>query len=161
MATAKRAPKGEGKKLDEGVKLFIVQALACMDSPSQVAESVREEFGIEITRQHVAKYQPDHASGKNLAPKWREIYRETRAEFLKNSMSVPIANKSYRLRTLQKLLGQAIKIGNAPFVAQVLEQAAKEEGGAYTNRRELTGKDGKPMAMRLGTITRRVVDPKA
>ena len=37
--------------LNSEVKGFIVQALACFDTPSQVAAAVREEFGIEVTRQ--------------------------------------------------------------------------------------------------------------
>jgi hypothetical protein len=32
--------------------------------------------------------------------------------------------------------------GNMVLASSLLEQAAKEMGGAFTNRRELTGKDG-------------------
>ena len=35
--------------------------------------------------------------------------------------------------------------GNMPLAAQLLEQAAKEMGNAFTNRHELTGKDGKDL----------------
>ena len=40
-----------------------------------------------------------------------------------------------------------------PLVAQLLEQAAKETGGAFTNRRELTGKGGGPIASQITTVT--------
>ncbi|MDU2882953.1 MAG: DUF2280 domain-containing protein, partial [Enterobacter sp.] len=33
------------------VKAFIVQPLACFDTPSQVVELVKKEFGLSITRQ--------------------------------------------------------------------------------------------------------------
>ena len=35
--------------------------------------------------------------------------------------------------------------GNFPLAAQLHKQAAEEMGNAYTNRRELTGKDGKDL----------------
>jgi hypothetical protein len=35
--------------------------------------------------------------------------------------------------------------GNMALAAQLIEQAAKESGGAFTNRREMTGKDGAPL----------------
>jgi hypothetical protein len=37
------------------------------------------------------------------------------------------------------------KLKNPVEMRAVLEQAAKESGGQYTNRHELTGKDGGPM----------------
>ncbi|MFE1726821.1 DUF2280 domain-containing protein, partial [Acinetobacter baumannii] len=39
--------------LKEQVKIFIVQALACMDTPQQVANGVKQEFNIEIDRKQV------------------------------------------------------------------------------------------------------------
>ena len=41
------------------------------------------------------------------------------------------------------------------LVAQLLEQAAKESGGAFTNRRELTGARGGPIqaATQMTTMT--------
>ena len=36
-------------------------------------------------------------------------------------------------------------MGNIALAAQLFEQAAKEAGDSYTNRRELTGKNGAPL----------------
>jgi hypothetical protein len=38
--------------LTDEVKVFIVQALACFDSPSQVAQAVKDQFG--PTEDHLA-----------------------------------------------------------------------------------------------------------
>lgn len=132
--------------LTEEVKLFIVQGLACYDTPSQVAEAVKEQFGLVIDRRQVENYDPDKAAGRNLARKFVAIFRETRATFLKDVSTIPIAQQSYRLRVLQRTLTKVEKQGNTAMVTTVLEQAAKETGGAFTNRRELTGKDGAPIA---------------
>ncbi len=34
--------------LKEPVKIFIVQALACRDTPQEVVDLVKQEFGIQI-----------------------------------------------------------------------------------------------------------------
>ena len=39
-------------------KLFIVQRLACFDTPTMVAKAVREEYQVELSRQVVEGYDP-------------------------------------------------------------------------------------------------------
>jgi hypothetical protein len=140
--------------LKDDVKLVIVQALACFDTPSQVAKFVKEEFSLDVPRQQVAMYDPTKSAGKGLSAKLTEIFNATRKAFLEEVPKVPIAQQAYRLRILQRLVERAEAKGNAPLVAQLLEQAAKELGGAMTNRRELTGKDGKPLAVAHTTVTK-------
>jgi hypothetical protein len=140
--------------LPEDIKTALVQALACYDTPSQAAQAVKEEFGVLVTRAQVAKYDPTKPAGKSLGKKLREIFEATRAAFLADVSTIPIANQAYRLRLLQRAVERADAKGNAPLVAQLLEQAAREVGGAFTNRRELTGKDGKPIAMAHATVTK-------
>lgn len=50
-------------------KRFIVQALACRDTPCQVSEAVKEEFSLDVSRTHVAQYDPTKVTGKDLAEK--------------------------------------------------------------------------------------------
>ncbi len=134
-------------------KLFIVRALACFDTPTQVAQAVQEEFGIEIHRRQVAEYDPSKASGRDVGAKLKAVFNATRAEFLEDVAAVPIANLSVRLRILQRMVVEADQRGNSAMVARLLEQAAKEVGGLMTNRRELTGKGGGPIEQTgTGTI---------
>lgn len=49
--------------LKNEVKAFIVQAIACFDTPSQVAQAVRQEFGIELSRQQCEAYDPTKYAG--------------------------------------------------------------------------------------------------
>jgi hypothetical protein len=44
--------------LTDEIKTFIVKSLACFDTPSQVAEAVKVNFDVEISRQHVYAYDP-------------------------------------------------------------------------------------------------------
>lgn len=132
-------------KLTDPVKMAIVQALACFDTPSEVAAAVKEEFGISITRQQVAAYDPTKATCKGLAKKLRAVFEETRKAFLNDVATIPIAQQAFRLRALQREFERAKLRGNSALAAQLLEQAAKELGGAFTNRRELTGQGGGPI----------------
>nr|DAU69617.1 MAG TPA: protein of unknown function DUF2280 [Caudoviricetes sp.] len=129
------------------IKAFIVQSVACFDTPSQVVESVLKEFGIQITRQQVEQNDPTKISGKGLAQKWVDLFNRTRDRFLNEIYDIPIANKAYRLRVLQRMSTTAEGMKNLGMTAQLLEQAAKEVGDAYSNKQkvELTGKDGGPL----------------
>jgi hypothetical protein len=89
--------------LKEPVKIYIVQALACMDTPQQVADAVKLEYGLEIDRRQCALYDPTKRSGKNLSKKLKVLFYRTRADFKGNILDIPIANKSFRLRELQRM----------------------------------------------------------
>ena len=138
-------------KLAEAVKAFIVQRLACYDTPQQVADAVNEEYGLTVDRRQVQTYDPER-SGQKPAEKWCALFEATRKKFLESVDDLPIAQKSYRLRRLQEMARKAEHNKNYVLAAQILEQAAKETGGMYTNRREITGKDGGPIAHRDASL---------
>jgi hypothetical protein len=131
--------------MTDEVKAFVVQALASFDTPSQVAEAVKAEYGITLSPQAVQLYDPTKYAGRKLAAKWRAMFDKARKAFIEDSSSIPIAHRSTRLRALQRMASAAEKRGNFPLAAQLHKQAAEEMGNAYTNRRELTGKDGKDL----------------
>lgn len=122
--------------LPEPIKAFIVQQLACYDTPTQVAEAVFEEFGLRLERQQVANYDPTKAAGKRggLSKKWHDLFEATRKAFQDETAKIPIAQQAFRLRTLNRLLERTERQGNTALVAQLLEQAAKEVGGTFTNK---------------------------
>lgn len=128
--------------LNQDVKVYIVSALACFDSTKQVIADVKEQFGLVVTHQQVSAYDPATINGKRLSAPMKKLFATTRDQFLKDATKVPIANASVRLRKLQQLVNQAENRGNVKMIAELLEQAAKETGGAYTNRRELGGAVG-------------------
>ncbi|MEX5438887.1 DUF2280 domain-containing protein [Acinetobacter indicus] len=129
--------------LKEPVKIFIVQSLACRDTPQEVAELVKQEFKISIDRVQVAAYDPTKAAGKNLSKKFVELFHKTRADFDAGLIDIPIANKHYRLKQYQKQLERNSK--NVVMSLKILEQAAKDVGGQFTNKTELTGAGGGPL----------------
>lgn len=134
-------------KLKKIHKTFILQHLAMFSTPQEVAALVKEEFGIEIDRRHVFYY--DAEMNFDLPKAWRSLFETTRDRFLAEISAIPIANKAYRLRELNRMYQnhKSSRLQNPVEMRAILEQAAKESGDAYTNRRELTSKDGTPLEL--------------
>lgn len=133
--------------LNNEVKAFIVQALACYDSLETVSSSVKEQFGLILTRQQIQSYDPTKAAGKSLSTKWVELFEITRERFQNEISDIPIANKAYRLRALDRMAARAEGMKNFNLTAQLIEQAAKECGDSYTNKQkhEHSGAGGGPI----------------
>lgn len=116
------------------VKAFIVQALACFDTPSQVVESVKKEFGIELSRQQCESHDPTKFAGRGLGAKWVELFHAARKRFREETAEIPIANRAFRLRAMNRFVEKAETMKNIGLAMQILEQAAKEVGDVYVNR---------------------------
>lgn len=140
------------KKLTDEQQAFAVQALACFDSPKTVADALRKEFDVTITPQTIEAYDPTKRAGKKLSKKWRALFEATRKAFIDDASSIGWAHRSTRLRLIQRVGERAEGMGNLMLALQAAEQAAKEMGDAFTNRRELTGKDGKDLPTMTPTI---------
>ncbi|NBK38160.1 DUF2280 domain-containing protein [Pseudomonas soli] len=121
--------------LTSDVKAFIVQALACFDTPTQVSQAVKQEFDIDVTRQQVEQHDPTKRAGANLAAKWRTLFEDTRKRFREEVAEIPIANRAFRLRGLGRMAEKAENMRNLALTAQLYEQAAKECGDMYVNRK--------------------------
>lgn len=142
--------------LKEPVKIFIVQALACRDTPQEVAEQVLQEFGVKVDRKQCQSYDPTKAAGKNLSKKFIELFNKTRADFDAGLIDIPIAQKYYRLKQYQKHLEKNAR--NTVMSLNIMKQAAQDLGGQFTNRQEITGKDGGPLETTSVQATQAQVD---
>jgi hypothetical protein len=131
--------------LKNEVKSFIVQALACFDTPSQVAETVKNEFGVALTRQQVESHDPTKACSKGLAARWQTLFHDTRKRFREETADIPIANRAYRLRAMNRFVERAEGMKNIGLAMQILEQAAKEVGDVYVNRSRKDEPDDEPV----------------
>lgn len=148
-------------KLKENVQRFIVQEFACFKTPSEVAKLVKDEFGIELTRQQCSIYDAAKLSSRTLAKKWRVLFEDTRKAYREKMADIPIANQSYRLEQLQMLYQEAYRRKNVALCSQLMEQAAKELGGMFTAKRllEHTGKDGQPIQTETQIVNRLNFNP--
>lgn len=140
-----RAPK-----LTDEQRQFVVCAIACSDSPSEIVAALKEQYGVEITRQSVEFYDP--RKNHKLSKQWKDLHDAAREAFLKEVTRVPIAERAYRLRRLQRLLEKTEARGNVPLAAALLKQAAEEVGGKYTNKLEHSGIPAMPTAVTVTLV---------
>lgn len=140
-------------KYSDQVKTYVVQALACFDSPAVVVKAVKAEFDVVISPQAVEAYDPTKRAGKKLSQRFRMLFEETRKTFLEDTATIAISHRAVRLRALQRMADKAETQGNMVLASSLLKQAAEEVGGAYTNRREITGKDGKDLPTPVSPVT--------
>jgi hypothetical protein len=105
-----------------------------------VVDAVEKNYGLTLTRQHVYCYDPK--SSQRLAPRWKEIHAATRQAYLREVAEIGVAQKAFRLAMLDRMAHDAMTRDNFSRAAEILEQAAKECGGIYENRR--------PVVLQLG-----------
>ncbi|MCU4423216.1 DUF2280 domain-containing protein [Acinetobacter sp. WU_MDCI_Abxb74] len=129
--------------LRKEVKLYIVRSLAVFNTPQETVELVNEEFKIKISRQQCERYDPTKRAGKDLSQELKQEFEHTRNEFLAKPLNIPIANLAVRLQRLEKQYSVHAK--NPLFSLKILEQAAKDMGGQFTNKTEVTGAGGGPL----------------
>lgn len=140
-------------ELNDEVKTFIVQALACFDPPSVVAAAVKEEFdGLVVSRQAVHVYDPTKRAGRDLSEKLKALFEETRKAFLEEKVVIGIAHRIARIRRYDRIADRAEAMGNLQLAAEMCERAAKEMGGAFTNKREHSGPNGGPIPVEKTVI---------
>jgi len=138
-------------QLKKEIKLFIVRELAVFNTPSEVAAAVKQEFKVDITRQRCESYDPTKRTGQNLSAELKAEFEATRKQFVESPQNIPVANLTYRLQRMQRIVDDAGK--NSVLVLKALEQAAKDVGGDFTNRKEITGADGKPLEQNIYQLT--------
>jgi hypothetical protein len=142
------------RRLTSEQQTFIVTRLATFDAPAEVRDAFKAEYGIELTLQALASYDPTVVAGaRDLSDKLKALFAEARATFLKDVVSIPIASSAYRLRQLDAMARAAKARKNYPLAAQLLEQASKETGGMFTNLRKYAGPHGEPLPP-MGAILR-------
>ena len=131
-------------RLTASQKAYIIQRVACFDAPSVVVQAVKEDLGIDVSRQLVETHDPKKAAGKTLAKKWVKLFEEARAAFLADTADIATSHKQVRIRRLQRMADKAEEMKNYALASTILEQIAKEMGDAYTNKRlvDLSNPDG-------------------
>lgn len=135
------------QRLDEEAKAFLVERLACYDTPTQAQAALKEEFGLDVSLPAIQAYDPTKRQGKDLSQKLVTLFRKTREKFQSDVESIPISHKALRLKTLDRARSHFERVNNFVAAADMCERAAKEMGGAFTNQQkhEHSGKDGTPL----------------
>lgn len=123
-------------KLKAEHKRYLVERLACYETPTEAAIALADTFGVVVERSHVAYYDAGRVSVRSkLAADLVALFDETRARFRDATEDIAVAQRTYRLRVLDRI----VRDERSPVLRmQAMEQAAKECGDVFTNRRDVT-----------------------
>ena len=104
-------------------------------------------FGFDVHDAEVQRYHPNSASAikRGLSKKWVDLFEKSRAAYTAATSEVDIAHRVTRLRKLSRYIGQLESAKSYVAAAQLVEMAEKICGDYFTNRREVTGKEGAPL----------------
>lgn len=136
-------------KLSSKVQAYIVTRLAQFATPKEVIGEVKELYGIDVSAAQVHHYRIDRPDGKP-AVRWVALAEETRTRYRAAADELAITQLRWRLERLEEMVRTAIDRKNFPLAATLLEQAAKDHGGAFTNVRNVKGSADEALARLLG-----------
>lgn len=88
------------ERLTRDEQIRVIQWLVELKSPQQIVGLIKDTFEKDISRVAVWKYAHSR--------KWRPILERLKARFERNIAKIPIANKSHRLRILQKVVDEGL-----------------------------------------------------
>jgi hypothetical protein len=147
------------KRLTDRIRAEIIVRFACCDSVEEVRNWLKDDHGIVLTPPSLSYYNGNNpAAHKALSRKWRTLFDETREEYL-NAIRAPIAFKAHRLRLANDAAERVVaKLGTKTGInivllkelRDLLEYAAKEDGGLFTNKRRLDVEPREALARMLG-----------
>jgi hypothetical protein len=116
------APGGPGK-LTTAQQEYIVERLAGFDNPGTVMRSVREKFGIAITRQSVEQYDPTRY--RRCPARWTTLFHLRRQAILESRGLQGALDHAARLRGRARVTLCAIET----LAADMLDSLARQIGG--------------------------------
>lgn len=139
---------GGGDKLTEEQKFFLVDQLATFVPLMTALEALKAEWPeIEITRQSAQHYDPTTYAGRVLSEALKTRFHDVRQRYREETANLAASGRAERVRRLQRMADAAENMKNFALAKEILKQIAEEMGEVFTNRRELTGKGGAPLAV--------------
>ena len=116
------APGGPGK-LTTAQQEYVVERLAAFCNPGEVVRSVREKFGITLTRQAVEQYDPTR--DRRCPARWTTLFRLRRQAILESKGLHGAVDRAAQSRSRERVALCAIE----GLAADMLETLARQIGG--------------------------------
>jgi hypothetical protein len=116
------APGSGPGKLTSAQQEYVVRRLAAFDSPLAIARSVREEFGISITRNSIWRYDPTRY--RKCAARWKALFYAAREAMLRDKGQAAALDRAVRLRGRVRSALRALDAHADGVLEQLLRQVA-------------------------------------
>lgn len=156
--TKAKQPFPNAAKLSRAQQVFVVTSLAVWTPEAEILKQINEEMAAAgrkpISQQALYHYRPGNPECPEF---WRALHAKTRSSFLDNVAEIAIANPAWRLAERKRLYDLTISktTPNLVFAVEQLNDAARDSGGLFSNRRDVTSA-GEKLEPGGGTV---VVNP--
>ena len=114
------APGSGPGKLTTAQQEYVVERLAAFDSPLEVARSVRDRFGISITRNSIRRYDPTRYP--KCAARWKELFYAARHAMLRNKGQAAALDRAVRVRGRMRAALRALDAHADGMLEQLLRR---------------------------------------
>ena len=121
------APGGPGK-LTTAQQEYVVERLAAFDNPGAVVRSVREKFGITLTRQAVEQYDPTR--DRRCPARWTTLFRLRRQAILESKGLHGAVERAAQSRSRERVA----RCASAGLAADLLATLARQTAGVAAQR---------------------------
>ena len=118
-----------------------MRALASRERSTDILAFLEENFKVTVDRKALSHYDP--RLNPKLDDDLKSLYERTAAEFWDKKHFEALNSLNFRQRLRQELYEASGR--NLKLKLEILDAAAKDEGGLFSNRREVTGADGAPV----------------
>jgi hypothetical protein len=123
-------------KLTEQQRIYVVRRLAAYDKPRAIARDLAREFGVSVSHQLVESYHPGRVAGRRLAPRWKKLFAQARAAYMKSAAETGAMHKAVRVSWREGIAHDAWDAGQFKAASDVLDAIAKDIGDAFDNRKK-------------------------
>jgi hypothetical protein len=140
LADARRA-KGKAAKrdnlfperrgLDPAIKSRMIELFAHFQGVSQVADTIKREYGLAIDRRTVEGFNPDSPRAK-VGKRLRSLFDQHRKAYVEAVAKQGVAHQAHRLKLIGDLVEKASNSKDFNAALRGLELAAKEMGAGQT-----------------------------
>lgn len=155
-----------GPKLTHAQKVEVVMRLGCYDKPAAIAKRLKHDFGIDISWQSIARYDPTRYAGRAVSERWTTLFWDARARIIAGKADVGATHPLARVRWLEQMVHDRMDEGNTAEARALLKQVAEEMNrmAGHSDR-----ESGRPfeklsdaeLAARLGALRTRLDDVEA
>ena len=134
-------------KLTDAQREYVVERLAVFETPTAVARSLQQEFGIRISHQAVARYDPTRSA--KCPERWKLLFVATRNSFTEGKAARGAANAILRTRKRERLMLRAVEA----IANRIIRSTAEYEDDAFVEPKPLTDEES---ARRICALIKKV-----
>jgi hypothetical protein len=155
-----QGPSSPQTRLTDEQRIYVVRRLAAFEKPGEIAKSLASEFGVTVSIKAIEGYNPGLSAGRNLAPRWRELFAQAREDYQASIAEIGVAHRAVRIQLRARYAERAEEAGQFKAASDILDAIAKDVGDMDRRQKPVRFKErGASAAATIIINGRTVVEP--